>query len=226
MAPREDFDEDVAIGEDEEDVTVDHEPSVSTSTTEQLTSASDEAVEESEMEGLSSDVEAGAESCEDQQNRKSTVNKTDTFEFEGHTLRRRPMTTVKTKAIKKEDKDLHLKASKLIPHHLPETRYWAAVLMHTIQPHKAKNEKDFIWLKGSRVSRKRQSTEEPYQQGLMLTFNNNRSTRSRPSGKSTERSLPRRDTSSCFATTRSSNLKTRWRNSTFSTTSSLSFAPL
>lgn len=74
--------------------------------------------------------------------------------FEGKKFITTPLTTISKRfaASRKEDRELHAKAFKLIPHHLPERRYWAAVLMHTVEPHKAKTEKDFIWMKGSRVS--------------------------------------------------------------------------
>lgn len=72
-------------------------------------------------------------------------------EFEGYVLDESPLKTIK-KTISKEDKELHHKAWKLQPHHLPAHRYWMAILMHTVQPSKAKVEKDFVWLKGSRVS--------------------------------------------------------------------------
>lgn len=73
-------------------------------------------------------------------------------EFEGYTLTESTQKTIKRTIAKKEDKELHHKASKLQPHHLPEHRYWVAILMHTMQPHKAKVEKDFVWLKGHKVS--------------------------------------------------------------------------
>lgn len=55
-------------------------------------------------------------------------------------------------AISKQDKALHNLAYKLQPHTLPAHRYWIAVLVHKKTPKEAKSEKDFIWLKGSRVS--------------------------------------------------------------------------
>jgi hypothetical protein len=73
-------------------------------------------------------------------------------EFEGYMLDASPLKTIKKNIATKEDKELHHKASKLQPHHLSENRYWMAILMHTVPPQKAKIEKDFVWLKGSRVS--------------------------------------------------------------------------
>jgi hypothetical protein len=73
-------------------------------------------------------------------------------EFEGYMLDASPLKTIKKNIPTKEDKELHHKASKLQPHHLPAHRYWMAILMHTVPPQKAKVEKDFVWLKGSRVS--------------------------------------------------------------------------
>lgn len=74
------------------------------------------------------------------------------IKFQGYTLTMGPLKTIKTKAMNKEEKELHQKATKLIPHHLPPSRYWAAILHHSVAPNKAKVEKDFIWMKGSRVS--------------------------------------------------------------------------
>ncbi|THX09047.1 hypothetical protein D6D13_06190 [Aureobasidium pullulans] len=72
--------------------------------------------------------------------------------FQGYTLTMGPLKTIKTRAMNKEDKELHHKATKLIPHHLPPSRYWTAILHHSVAPNKAKVEKDFIWMKGSRFN--------------------------------------------------------------------------
>jgi hypothetical protein len=71
--------------------------------------------------------------------------------FEGYILSESPLKTIKKSIASKQDKELHHKAWKLQPHHLPAHRYWIAILMHTVQTQKAKVEKDFIWLKGSKV---------------------------------------------------------------------------
>ncbi|KAK6006732.1 hypothetical protein QM012_005740 [Aureobasidium pullulans] len=89
-----------------------------------------------------------AEPSSDQEAHDSNAEVTRQVEFEGYTLTEIPQKTIKKTIAKKEDRELHHKASKLQPHHLPEHRYWAAILMHTVQPHKAKVEKDFVWLKG------------------------------------------------------------------------------
>ncbi|KAG9604751.1 hypothetical protein KCU77_g7381, partial [Aureobasidium melanogenum] len=73
-------------------------------------------------------------------------------EFEGYTLTESTQKTIKKPIAKKEDKELHQKAFKLQPHHIPEHRYWVAILMHTMQPQKAKVEKDFVWLKGHKTN--------------------------------------------------------------------------
>ncbi|KAH0360473.1 hypothetical protein KCU65_g9374, partial [Aureobasidium melanogenum] len=73
-------------------------------------------------------------------------------EFEGYTLTESTQKTIKKTIAKKEDKELHHKAFKLQPHHIPEHRYWVAILMHTMQPQKAKIEKDFVWLKGHKTN--------------------------------------------------------------------------
>ncbi|THW39400.1 hypothetical protein D6D21_07328 [Aureobasidium pullulans] len=74
------------------------------------------------------------------------------IKFQGYTLTMGPLKTIKTKAMNKEEKELHQKTTKLIPHHLPPSRYWAAILHHSVAPNKAKVEKDFIWMKGSRFN--------------------------------------------------------------------------
>jgi hypothetical protein len=71
--------------------------------------------------------------------------------FEGYMLSESPLKTIKKTIASKQDKELHHKAWKLQPHHLPAHRYWIAILMHTVQSQKAKVEKDFVWLKGSKV---------------------------------------------------------------------------
>ncbi|THY19223.1 hypothetical protein D6D01_07113 [Aureobasidium pullulans] len=74
------------------------------------------------------------------------------IKFQGYTLTMGPLKTIKAKAMNREDKELHQKATKLIPHHLPPSRYWTAILHHSVAPNKAKFEKDFIWMKGSRFN--------------------------------------------------------------------------
>lgn len=95
--------------------------------------------------------EDDVETPSDQDAHDSGVDASCEVEFEGYVLNESPLKTIK-KTISREDKELHHKAWKLQPHHLPAHRYWMAILMHTVQPSKAKVEKDFIWLKGSRVS--------------------------------------------------------------------------
>ncbi|THW11761.1 hypothetical protein D6D24_06999 [Aureobasidium pullulans] len=74
------------------------------------------------------------------------------IKFQGYTVTMGQLKTIKTKVMNKEDKELHQKATKLIPHHLPPSRYWTAILHHSVAPNKAKVEKDFIWMKGSRFN--------------------------------------------------------------------------
>jgi hypothetical protein len=93
-----------------------------------------------------------AESSSAQDAHDSGVEASTQVEFEGYMLDASPLKTIKTKFATKEDKELHHKASKLQPHYLPPHRYWMAILMHTVPPQKAKVEKDFVWLKGSKVS--------------------------------------------------------------------------
>jgi hypothetical protein len=93
-----------------------------------------------------------AESSSVQDAHDSGVEHSTQVEFEGYMLDASPLKTIKKKFATKEDKELHHKASKLQPHHLPPHRYWMAILMHTVPPQKAKVEKDFVWLKGSKVS--------------------------------------------------------------------------
>jgi hypothetical protein len=82
----------------------------------------------------------------------SGVEESPQVQFEGHMLTESPLKTIKKTIASKEEKELHHKAWKLQPHHLPANRYWIAILMHTVSPQKAKVEKDFVWLKGSKVS--------------------------------------------------------------------------
>jgi hypothetical protein len=82
----------------------------------------------------------------------SGVDEDTRVEFEGYMLEESPLKTIKKTIASKEEKELHHKAWKLQPHHLPINRYWIAILMHTVSPQKAKVEKDFVWLKGSKVS--------------------------------------------------------------------------
>jgi hypothetical protein len=82
----------------------------------------------------------------------SGVDESTRVEFEGYMLTETPLKIIKKTIASKEEKELHHKAWKLQPHHLPANRYWIAILMHTVSPQKAKVEKDFVWLKGSKVS--------------------------------------------------------------------------
>lgn len=135
------MEEDIA---DQEDVDVAEEEDVDISDEDTM---EDDAAEEDDIDADVSD--AGMPS--DQDAHDSGVDVSRQVEFEGYTLTQTPLKTIK-KTISKEDKELHHKAWKLQPHHLPAHRYWMAILMHTVQPSKAKVEKDFVWLKGSRVS--------------------------------------------------------------------------
>jgi hypothetical protein len=81
----------------------------------------------------------------------SGVDEDTRVEFEGYMLAESPLKTIKKTIASKDEKELHHKAWKLQPHHLPANRYWIAILMHTVSPQKAKVEKDFVWLKGSKV---------------------------------------------------------------------------
>lgn len=128
------MEEDVA--EEEEDVDISDKDTME-----------DDAAEEDDVDIDVSDVETPS----DQDAHDSGVDASCEVEFEGYVLNESPLKTIK-KTISREDKELHHKAWKLQPHHLPAHRYWMAILMHTVQPSKAKVEKDFIWLKGSRVS--------------------------------------------------------------------------
>ncbi|KAI5239180.1 hypothetical protein E4T43_06906 [Aureobasidium subglaciale] len=109
----------------------------------------DEEVEDhvSENEIEDGDV-SDAASCSREEAHDSAAESPQEVEFEGYSLTVSPFKAIKKKLAKKEDKDLHNKAVKLQPHHLPAHRYWVAVLMHTVAPQKAKVEKDFVWLKG------------------------------------------------------------------------------
>lgn len=97
-------------------------------------------------------VISDAEPSSDQEAHDSGAEVPRQVEFEGYTLTEGIQKTIKKTITKKEDKELHQKAFKLQPHHIPEHRYWVAILMHTMQPQKAKVEKDFVWLKGHKVS--------------------------------------------------------------------------
>ncbi|KAI5194593.1 hypothetical protein AUEXF2481DRAFT_76186 [Aureobasidium subglaciale EXF-2481] len=111
----------------------------------------DEEVEDyvSENEIEDGDV-SDAVSCSREEAHDSAVESPQEVEFEGYSLTMSPFKAIKKKLAKKADKDLHNKAVKLQPHHLPAHRYWVAVLMHTVAPQKAKVEKDFVWLKGNK----------------------------------------------------------------------------
>lgn len=112
----------------------------------------EDTMEDDAAENDDVDVDVSdAETPSDQDAHDSGVDASRKVEFEGYVLDESPLKTIK-KTISKEDKELHHKAWKLQPHHLPAHRYWIAILMHTVQPSKAKVEKDFVWLKGSRVS--------------------------------------------------------------------------
>ena len=116
--------------------------------------AEEEDVDISDEDTMEDDADidvSNAETPSDQDAHDSGVDASRQVDFEGYMLTETPLKTIK-KTISKEDKELHHKAGKLQPHHLPAHRYWMAILMHTVQPSKAKVEKDFVWLKGSRVS--------------------------------------------------------------------------
>jgi len=51
----------------------------------------------------------------------------------------------------KADKALHIKALGVLPHALPPSRYWVAILHHTVAPRDVRKEKDFLWIKANRV---------------------------------------------------------------------------
>ena len=142
-------------GVTEERAIGDHEGQDDVSDNDSQDNGSDEedTVESETAEEEDADVDVSdAEPCSDQEAHDSGAEVPRQVEFEGYTLTECPQKTIKKTITKKEDKELHHKASKLQPHHLPEHRYWVAVLMHTMQPHKAKVEKDFVWLKGHKVS--------------------------------------------------------------------------
>ncbi|CAD0016061.1 unnamed protein product [Aureobasidium pullulans] len=117
----------------------------------------EEADEDDDVENVSepetTEVDVlDTEATSDQEAHDPGVKNLTFVKFQGYTLTMGLLKTIKTKAINKEDKELHQKATKLIPHHLPPTRYWTAILHHSIAPNKAKVEKDFIWMKGSRFN--------------------------------------------------------------------------
>lgn len=113
----------------------------------------DETVEDGDVEDEDADVDVSvAEPSSDLEAHDSGAEVSQQVEFEGYTLTESAQKTIKKTIMKKEDKELHHKAFKLQPHHIPEHRYWVAILMHTMQPSKAKVEKDFVWLKGHKVS--------------------------------------------------------------------------
>lgn len=123
---------------------------------------SDDGVEqvESEEDTMEDDVEeeedadvdvSDAETPSAQDAHDSGVEGSPQVKFEGYMLAESPLKTIKKSIASKQDKELHHKAWKLQPHHLPAHRYWIAILMHTVQSQKAKLEKDFVWLKGSKV---------------------------------------------------------------------------
>ncbi|KAH0394049.1 hypothetical protein KCU89_g11773, partial [Aureobasidium melanogenum] len=105
------------------------------------------------VEDEDADVDVSdAEPSSDQEAHDSGAEVHRQVEFEGYTLTESLQKTFKKTIAKKEDKELHQKAFKLQPHHIPEHRYWVAILMHTMQPQKAKVEKDFVWLKGHKTN--------------------------------------------------------------------------
>lgn len=148
--------EDIMQGGDaHEHVVCDHESQddVSDHVSQEDDMAEEEATVEENAEDEDADVDLSeAEPSSDQEAHDSGAEVPQQVEFEGYTLTESTQKTIKRTIAKKEDKELHHKASKLQPHHLPEHRYWVAILMHTMQPHKAKVEKDFVWLKGHKVS--------------------------------------------------------------------------
>ncbi|KAH0277109.1 hypothetical protein KCU91_g3413, partial [Aureobasidium melanogenum] len=108
----------------------------------------DETVEDEDADVHVSDAEPSS----DLEAHDSGAEVSQQVEFEGYTLAESAQKTIKKMIAKKEDKELHHKAFKLQPHHIPEHRYWVAILMHTMQPSKAKVEKDFVWLKGHKTN--------------------------------------------------------------------------
>ncbi|KEQ67990.1 uncharacterized protein M437DRAFT_36680 [Aureobasidium melanogenum CBS 110374] len=108
----------------------------------------DETVEDEDADVDVSDAEPSS----DLEAHDSGAEVSQQVEFEGYTLTESTQKTIKKTIAKKEDKELHHRAFKLQPHHIPEHRYWVAILMHTMQPSKAKVEKDFVWLKGHKTN--------------------------------------------------------------------------
>jgi hypothetical protein len=131
-------------GSDQEEV-VDHNPEQEES--DEATIEGDVAEEEDNEIDISDTETPPAEDAHD-----SGIEESPQVEFEGYMLIESPLKTIKRAIATKDDKELHHKAWKLQPHHLPANRYWVAILMHTVSPQKAKVEKDFVWLKGSKVS--------------------------------------------------------------------------
>ncbi|TIA36275.1 hypothetical protein D6C78_05529 [Aureobasidium pullulans] len=117
----------------------------------------EEADEDDDVENVSEpeiieEYVLDTEATSDQEAHSFGVKNPIPIKFQGYTLTMGPLKTIKTKAMNKQDKELHQKATKLIPHHLPPSRYWTAILHHSVAPNKAKVEKDFIWMKGSRFN--------------------------------------------------------------------------
>ncbi|KEQ72048.1 hypothetical protein M436DRAFT_49493 [Aureobasidium namibiae CBS 147.97] len=152
-----DVDEDSAMQHEEHAVGDDHDDDeVSRRDPEQEESdedtMEDDVAEEVEVNTSDEDTMVDdADVSDAQEAHDSGVEDFPQVEFEGYMLTESPLKTIK-KTISKEDKELHHKAWKLQPHHLPAHRYWMVILMHTVQPSKAKVEKDFVWLKGSRIN--------------------------------------------------------------------------
>ncbi|KAG9687989.1 hypothetical protein KCU95_g6162, partial [Aureobasidium melanogenum] len=126
---------------------------VSDRDTEKSNSDEEEATADESAEDEDADVDiSDAEPSSDLEAHDSGAEVPHQVEFEGYTLTESLQKTIKKSIAKKEDKELHQKAFKLQPHHIPEHRYWVAILMHTMQPQKAKVEKDFVWLKGHKIN--------------------------------------------------------------------------
>lgn len=140
-------DQDELSGHDTEEGDMDEEESIADENAEDEEVNADETVEDEDADVDVSDAEPSS----DLEAHDSGAEVSQQVEFEGYTLTESTQKTIKKTIAKKEDKELHHKAFKLQPHHIPEHRYWVAILMHTMQPSKAKVEKDFVWLKGHKV---------------------------------------------------------------------------
>ncbi|KAG9554195.1 hypothetical protein KCU71_g11928, partial [Aureobasidium melanogenum] len=121
--------------------------------TEEGDSNEEEATTDENAEDEDADIDVSdADPSSDHEAHDSGAEVPHQVEFEGYVLTESLQKTIKKSMAKKEDKELHQKAFKLQPHHIPEHRYWVAILMHTMQPQKAKVEKDFVWLKGHKTN--------------------------------------------------------------------------